>query len=353
MKKFLALLLAAMMVLSLAACSSTEEETQEPEAITETPGEEIAEEPAEPAEKIDISIAALKGPTALGMLKMMDDAANGTAANNYQFTLAGSPDEITGNIIQGEFDIAAVPTNLASVLYNKTEGQVQLVALNTLGVLYILETGDTIHSVEDLRGKTIYATGQGSTPEYALNYILEANGLTVGTDVQVEYRSEHAELAQLLAAGEAEIALLPQPFVTSAMAQNENLRVALDVTEEWEKATGGASTLTMGCVVAQKSFIEEHPDAVAAFMEEYAASVEYTNNPDTLADAAALSGEYDIIASAVAEQAIPECNIVFITGDEMKTKTQGFLEILLEANPDSVGGALPGDDFYYGYTPAA
>ena len=340
MKKILSLAMSLAMIFSLAACSPAENSSSTPSSFESS-------QSSAPAEKIQISVAALKGPTAIGMVEMMHNAQEGTTANDYQFTLAGAPEELVGKIVQGEFDIAAVPTNLASTLYNKTEGKVQLAALNTLGVLYIVENGDTIHSMADLAGKTIYATGAGSTPEFALNYLLEQNGLQAGTDVQVEYKTEHSELATLLASGQADIALLPQPFVTSVLNQNEQVRVALDLTEEWEKATQGASVLTMGCVVVQKSFAEEHPEALAQFMAEYEASVNFVNDPANLETAAQYTEDFDIIAAAVAQKAIPQCNIVFMTGEEMQQATQGFLEVLFEADPASVGGKLPDEGFYY------
>lgn len=337
MKKFLSLSLAVMMALSMAACGNNESQSSS----------ESSSSVSNPAEKITINVAGLKGPTAMGMVKLMEDAEAETTTNTYKFTLAGAPDELTGKIVQGEFDIACVPTNLAATLYKKTEGKVQLAALNTLGVLYIVENGETIQSVEDLRGKTIWATGAGATPEFALNYILEQNGLTVGTDVTVEYKTEHAELAQALAADQAQIALLPQPFVTSVLTQNDTVRVALDLTAEWDKATDGASSLTMGCVIVQKQFAEENPEALKAFMDEYAASVTYVNDAANLEAAAALCEKFDIIKAAVAQKALPACNIVFVTGEEMKSTTAGFLEVLFNANPASVGGVLPDDGFYY------
>ena len=343
----MALLMAAVMTLSFAACSSNESKNdtnnkqQETAAAESTAAEENKAE-AEPAEKITIQIAALKGPTALGMLNLMENDANGISVNDYEFTLAGAADEIVGKISSGELDIAAVPTNVGATLYNKTEGGVQLAALNTLGVLYILENGDSIHSVEDLAGKTIVATGQGSTPEYALNMILEKNGLT---DVTVEYKSEHSEVPPMLLNGEASVAMLPQPFVTSVLSQNENIRVALDVTEEWNKAVNGESELTMGCVIVRKDFAEEQKEALDAFLDEYKASVDaVVADP---AAAAALSEKYDIIKAAVAEKAIPECNIVFIEGDEMERIAGGCLQVLFDANPKSVGGSLPDEAFYY------
>ncbi len=343
----MALLMAAVMTLSFAACSSNESKNetnnkQQETAVAESTAAEENKAEAELAEKITIQIAALKGPTALGMLNLMENDANGISVNDYEFTLAGAADEIVGKISSGELDIAAMPTNVGATLYNKTEGGVQLAALNTLGVLYILENGDSIHSVEDLAGKTIVATGQGSTPEYALNMILEKNGLT---DVTVEYKSEHSEVPPMLLNGEASVAMLPQPFVTSVLSQNENIRVALDVTEEWNKAVNGESELTMGCVIVRKDFAEEQKEALDAFLDEYKASVDaVVADP---AAAAALSEKYDIIKAAVAEKAIPECNIVFIEGDEMERIAGGCLQVLFDANPKSVGGSLPDEAFYY------
>lgn len=277
---------------------------------------------------------------------MMHDAQEGTAPDQYNFTLAGSVDEVLGSIITGEYDIAAVPTNVASILYNKTEGKVQVAALNTLGVLYCVEIGDSIQSISDLKGKTVYSLGKGSTPEYAFNFLLRENGLDPETDLTIEYKSEATEVAALMANGEATIALLPQPFVTSLMLQNENVRVAFDFTEEWSK-TGDGSTLTMGCVVVQKSFAEENPEAVARFLEAYEASVAFTNGDDTIATAAQYAEDFEILKAAVAQKAIPECNIVFKAGSEMKQIAEGFLQVMYDADPASVGGNLPGADFYY------
>ncbi len=350
-KRLVALLLSAVMCVSMAACSTGSAEPEEPavkpaETPIETPAAPI-ETPAAPvetpAEKININIAALKGPTALGMLHVMEADEKGETANDYDFLLAGAADEIVGKIASGELDIAAVPTNVGATLYKKTEGGVQLAALNTLGVLYILENGETIQSVEDLAGKSMVATGQGSTPEYALNLILEKNGLK--DSVTVEYKSEHSEVPPMMVSGEATIAMLPQPFVTSVLAQNENIRVALDVTEEWNKAVNGESDLTMGCVVVRKEFAENNKEALDAFLDEYKASVEAVNADP--AAAAQISEKFDIIKAAVAEKAIPECNIVFIEGDEMQKIASGCLQILFDANPKAVGGSVPDEAFYY------
>ena len=293
------------------------------------------------------TVAALKGPTAMGMVKMMSDDSQKDQPT-FDFNIYASADEITPKLVQGELDIAAVPANLASVLYNNTEGQVQVLAINTLGVLYIVEDGGTVQSVEDLKGKTIFASGKGSTPEYALNYMLTQNGIDPETDVTIEWKSEHSECVASLAATENAIAMLPQPFVTTAQTQNENLRVALDITEEWEKlasANGSDATLITGVVVGRKDFVEQNPQLVQEFLSQYEQSVAYTQE-DT-AGAAALVGQYDIVPEAVAQKALPECNITFIKGEEMQAKLSAYLQTLLDQNPKSIGGQLPGDDFYY------
>lgn len=363
MKRTLALLLTLTLILSLAACGGAPASSvpQPPAASPSSPSVPPAPEASRPAssgpetassagalEKTGktIRVAALKGPTAMGMVKLMEDAEAGRTANGYSFTLAGAPDEIVGSIVKGEFDIAAVPTNLAATLFNKTGGKVKLLALNTLGVLYIVETGDSIHSAADLAGKTVYATGKGSTPEYALNYVLAQNG--IADQVAVEYKSEHAELAALLAQGQAEIALLPQPFVTTALSQNDKLRVALSLTEEWDRAAGGESQLTMGCVIVQSGYAAENADAVAAFLAEYEDSVNFVTDPANLDTAAALVVKQGILPKEpVAKAALPQCGITFLAGAEMKKIASGFLRVLYDADPASVGGALPGDELYY------
>lgn len=298
---------------------------------------------------MDVRIAALKGPTAMGMVKFMDDVDQQVVTDeNYTFSIVASPDEVTPQIVQGSLDIAAVPANLASILYNNTDGAVQVLTVNTLGVLYIVENGDTVHSVSDLAGKTIYASGKGSTPEYALNYVLEQNGLVPGTDVTIEWKSEHSECVAAITADATGIAMLPQPFVTTAQAQNESLRVALDLTEEWEKVQGddaGAGTMITGATIARTEFVQEHPEAVENFLKHYQESVEYVNA--NTEEAAKLVGAYDIVTGEVAKTALPECNIVYLAGDEMKEKLSGYLSVLNEQNPESIGGTLPGDDFYY------
>ena len=363
MKKKLVSALALMMsCVMLAACGGNgaaennqadvkqEESVQtETQAVAEATEEAESTEIEATGELTEVNVAALKGPTAMGMVKLMDDSDNGdTGANQYNFSILASPDELTPQIVQGNVDIAAVPANLASVLYNKEGVDVSVLAVNTLGVLYIVENGDSVQSVADLKGKTIYASGKGATPEYALNYMLTANGIDPEKDVTIEYKSEHSECVAALAANEDAVAMLPQPFVTVAMTQNENIRVALDLTEEWENASANGdtkATLITGVVIARNDFIEEHPEAVATFLQQYEESVNYVNT--NVADAAQLVGNYDIVAAAVAEKAIPECNITFIAGSEMKEKLSSYLGVLYEQNPAAVGGALPNDDFYY------
>lgn len=304
--------------------------------------------PSASAEPVDVHVSAMKGPTAMGMVKMMDDADNGEIkSNNYSFEILSNVDEIAPKVAQKEVDIAAVPANLGSVLYNNTDKGVVALAVNTLGVLYICETGDSIHSISDLAGKTIYASGKGATPEYALNYILQKNG--IADQVTIEWKSEHSECVAAMAQDPNAIALLPEPFVTSAKAQNSNIRVAIDLNDAWDDAVKdekNKSSLLTGIVIARKEFVEEHPEAVKDFLDRYKDSVAYTN--DNIDDASALIEKYDIIKAAVAKNAIPNCHIVDITGDKMKDALSGYLQVLYDQNPKAVGGSLPEDDFYYG-----
>lgn len=331
---------------STASEPSSQPESSAPQASAASPESAGSSEAPTPEPPLGVlSIAAPKGPTSMGMAKLISDNSEG---GMYHFTLVGSPDELVGGVVTGEYDIAAVPVNLAANLYQKTGGGVKLAALNTLGVLYVVEAGDTVESVEDLRGQTILATGQGSTPEFALNYILEANGLKPGEDVTVEYKAEHAELASLLAAGEARIAVLPQPFVTSALTQNPALRVALDLTEEWDKAAEGKSQLTMGCLIVQSKLAQESPEMVDAFLKDYRDSVNFVKEEENRTQAAAVMEHFDIMKADIAEKALPECNIVFMRGEKMREAAEGFLTVLYGFEPKSVGGEMPGDDFYYG-----
>lgn len=292
-----------------------------------------------------VRLAALKGPTAMGLVHLLNEAENGNTENEYDFFLAGSADEITPKLIQGQIDIASVPVNLASVLYNKTGGQMQLLAVNTLGVVYIVEKGgESIQSIADLKGKTIYATGKGSTPEYSLTYIMAQNGIDISKDVTMEWKSEPTEVVALMNAQENAVAMLPQPYVTVAQTQVEGLRVALDLTQCWDELNVGSRMITAG-IVARKEFVEQNPEAVEAFMKEFAASAAYAN--EDVAGAAQLIEKYGIVKAAVAQKALPKCNIVCITGDEMIAALPGYLQVLFDLNPAAVGGKLPAEDFYY------
>lgn len=289
-------------------------------------------------------VAGLKGPTSIGMIEIMENAESGKSVNNYEFTIAGSADEITPLIIKGELDAAAVPANLASVLYNKTDGGVQVLAVNTLGVLYIVERGDSISSLSDLRGRTIYATGKGSTPEYNLRYLLSAAGLDPDNDIVIDWRSEPSEVVALMSEEPGSVAMMPQPYVTVAQSSIDDLSIALDLTEEWASLNTGSEMIT-GVVVARKEFVEEHPELISSFLDEYAASVSFVNSQT--ADAAQLVEKFGIVKAAVAEKAIPYCNIVCISGSEMRSALSGYIQVLFDQKAESVGGALPSDDFYY------
>ena len=359
MKKFFALTLVLIICLTLFGCgtskpaadnselesSKLESSLPSSEPVSSDPvsSEPLDSEPEPTPTDVTARVAALKGPTAMGLVQLMD-----AEDPQFEFTIAAAADEITPQLVQGNLDIAAVPANLASVLYHNTEGQIQVLAVNTLGVLYLAESGDTIHSVEDLRGRTIYSSGKGSTPEYALAYLLSQNGIDPEKDVTIEWKSEHSECVAALAAEENAIAMLPQPFLTTAMLKNESIRVALDLTEEWEKlaSTGeNAATLITGVVVARKAFVEENPELVEDFLAKYKASVDYVTSD--IDGAAALVGKFDIVPEAVAKQALPKCNITFIAGQEMKEKISAYLQTLFEQNPKAIGGSMPDDNFYY------
>ena len=361
MKKIFSTLLVLAMLLSLAACGKKEEAPAQTPAEPPVEEQPVEETPAE--EPVNMRVAAMTGPTGMGLVKLMSQAGTamaegtelsaisvaaledaGSKEGEYTFTLAGTADEISPLLIKGELDAACVPANLASVLYSKTEGEIVTLGINTLGVLYIVDKGESIQSLSDLKGKTIVSAGKGSVPEYGLRYVLTQNGIDPDKDLTIDWKSEQAECVAALASGAADIAMLPQPYVTVAQTKVEGLRVAVSLTEEWEKLDNGSAMLT-GVVVARKSFIEEHPAKTAAFLEDYAASVEWVNA--NVADAASLVGGYGIVAAGVAQKALPYCNIVCITGSEMKDMLSGYLAALAEQAPQAVGGAVPGDDFYY------
>ena len=343
-KKLMSAVAAAALCVSLAACGATATSEAAAEA-TATPAPAVTEAPAEEtasAETADgaLRVAGLKCPTTMGLVNLMA----GEDAADYDFEMYGKADEIVPQLVKGELDAAAVPANLAATLYQKTNGAIEVACINTLGVLYVVENGETVNSVEDLKGKTIVTTGKGTTPEYVLRYILTENGVDPDNDVTLDFYSEATEALAQLQAGTSTIAMLPQPFVTSALAQVEGLRVALDMNEEWEKVAG--SKLVTGVLVARKDAVEADPARFAAFMDGYKASVEAANTD--LENTAALCEQYGIVAkAALAQKALPNCNIVFETGDEMKTDLETYFNVLYAADPTSVGGQLPADDFYY------
>lgn len=294
--------------------------------------------PAEP----QLKVVALKGPTAMGLVKMMDD--NSTPDSPYEFEILASPDEISPMVAQESADIFCVPANLAAVLCNKTEGKVQAIAVNTLGVLYICEKGNTVKSIADLKGKTIYSAGKGSTPEYALNFILNKNGIDPEKDVTIEWKSEHAECLEAMLKGTNCVAMLPQPFVTTAQTKNSAVRVAIDLNDAWDEL-GLDSSLITGAAIVRTKLAESNPEAVNTFLTEYEKSVNFVNTK--VDEAAELVGKYDIVPAAVAKKAIPECHIVCIYGNQMFDKLSGYLQVLYDTDPKSVGGKLPDRTFYY------
>ena len=292
----------------------------------------------EETEAVTLNIAALKGPTAMGMVEMME-----TSGDSYTFTLEGSPDAITPRIAKGEIDIAAVPANLAAVLYNNTKG-VKVIAVNTLGVLYLVGNGEVeINRREDFLGKTIYSAGKGSTPQYALESILSALNLEEGKDVFVEWKSEHAECVAALLSDTESIAMLPQPFATSALMQNKSLSIVLDLNELWESING--SPLITGCLIARSEVLEKYKEAVESFLSLYSSSVDWVNSNN--AEASLLIEKYGIIKAAVAAKALPYCNIVCMRGEEMKKALNIYYNSLYSLNPKSVGGSIPSEEIYF------
>lgn len=324
--------------------SVTEEETAQTEEKTETMEEETTEEDTS-HESVEVKIGSLKGPTSMGLVYLMDQAEKGESANQYEFTMAAGADELLPSVISGDLDIVLVPANVASVLYNKTEGGVSVIDINTLGVLYMVSGNADIKEMADLAGKTVYLTGKGTTPDYVTQYLLAENNLT--DEVTLEYKSEATEVAAMLVEDTDAIGVLPQPFVTAACAQNENLSVVMDLTKEWTAIQGeGGSQLVTGVTVVRNDFLNENQAAVDKFLEEHKASAAYAN--ENVEEAAELVVSAGIMEkAAVAAKAMPNCNITYIDGTDMKTALSGYLEVLYNQDAGSVGGALPAEDFYY------
>jgi NitT/TauT family transport system substrate-binding protein len=282
----------------------------------------------------------------MGLVYLMEQAEKKETVNRYEFTMTAAADELLPAMLSGDLDIVLIPANVASVLYNKAEGDVAVIDINTLGVLYMVSGNDKIKNMEDLKGQAIYMTGKGTTPDYVMQYLLKENGLTTA-DVTMEYKSEAAEVAAVLAGTPDAVGVLPQPFVTAACTQNEKLSVVMDLTEQWASVQGeGGSSLVTGVTVVRKGFLDQNPEAVEQFMEEHAASASYANeHVEETSELVAAAGIID--KADVAVKAIPECNITYIDGEEMETALSGYLAVLWEQDPASVGGGLPGEDFYY------
>lgn len=332
-KSIISLLLALTMALSLTACG-TQADT-EPQQPDDTPA---------PAE---VNVYVLSGPTGIGAMNLWAAADAGETQNTYHITMPGANDEVVAAISNGDADIAAVATNLAATLYNKTSGGVTVLAVNTLGVLSLLGSGQEIASIANLAGKTIYAPGQGANPEYILRYVLSGNGLDPDKDVTIRFVGEGSELLTVWQTDPEAVIMAPQPVATSILMQNENARTLFNMTDEWDRVSGGDSTLMMGCVIVRNEFLQENPGAVALFLQEYAASIEKAQSD--VEGTAALCEQYGLIPkAALAQKAIPSCGLTFVTGAEMKSTLSGYLQVMFDADPKSVGGAMPGDDFYYG-----
>ena len=332
-KSIVSLLLALTLALSLTACGG--QANTEPEQPDDTPT------------AAEVNLYVLSGPTGIGAMNLWAAADAGETENTYHVTMSGANDEVVAAISKGEADIAAVATNMAAALYNKTEGGVTVLAVNTLGVLSLLGNGQESATIADLAGKTIYAPGQGANPEYILRYVLTGNGLDPDRDVTIQFVGEGSELLTVWQSEPEAIIMAPQPVATSILMQYEGARTLFDMTEEWDKASGGDSTLMMGCVIVRNAFLQENPGAVELFLQDYAASIEKAQSD--AAGTAALCEQYGLIPkAALAEKALPYCGLTFVTGAEMKTGLSGYLQVMYDANPKSVGGALPGDDFYYG-----
>ena len=329
--------------------SPATESTQTESTVADVTAESTAASAEETSQNTDgtvVRVASLKGPTSLGLLFLMDKANKGETANTYDFRMATGADEILPLMVKGDLDIALIPANVASILYHKTQGGVEVIDINTLGVLYMVSGEDDLTDFTDLKGKTIYLTGKGTTPDYVLQYLLNANGMSVD-DVTLEYKSEATEVASVLAEDPTAIGLLPQPFVTAACMQNDAMKVIFDLNEEWNKVQGAnGSSMVTGVTVVRKEFLEENEEAVKAFMEEHKASAEAINaDPAT---GAALAVEAQIVAKEpIAQKAIPDCNITYMDKAEMKQALSGYLDVLFHQDSQSIGGGLPESDFYY------
>lgn len=331
MKKIVSVLLAVLMLACLfTGCAKDNNDAVQTPAVSEEP--------------TTIRVGAMTGPTAMGMVKLMDSSDKGESENKYEFTLQTEATAFAPALTKGEIDIAAVPANLASVIYNNTNGGIKVLSVIATGVLYIVERGESINGFANLAGKTLYATGQGATPEYALRYLLKANGLDGDNAPQIRWCADTTEALSYISNDANAVAMLPQPFVTAAQSKISDLRVSLSLDELWKEANDGASMAT-GVLVVRSEFAEKYPQQLEKFMQEYAASVKFVN--ENTEQAAQLVGAYEIVKAPIAQKALPYCNICCITGAELKTVLDGYLSALYDMNPQSVGGKLPDDGIYY------
>ena len=327
MKKILSILLTLMLLFGLTACADAQNESSTPENTA----------------PVKCTVYGISGPTGIGLVNLMEDSANGNTKLDYDIKLAADNQEIIAKVSNKEADIAAVATNVASTLYNKTNGGISVLAVNTEGVLAVVAKGDTIKSLKDLRGKTVYTTGQGANPEYIITHCLKENGLTVGTDVNLQFVAQPQELVAK-ATMENQIVIAPQPVATMITVKDTAAKIVIDMNDEWKKVSD--TDLVMGCVIANNDFIKANPEAVKTFLKEYKASIEKVNSD--IDNAAALCEKYGIVSPApAAKKAIPYCHIVFQSGKELKTNLSAYLEFLFQSNPQSIGGKLPNDAFYY------
>lgn len=357
MKKILAVFLVLIMVLTLASCGNIDgnegvdkntgdngegKEIQEVPVtgVPEKQPEEIVTDPVETKEKTIVK--SLSGPTTMGLAKLITDEKT-NAESIYDFEVVTMAQDVVNGLVQGEIDIAAIPANLAATVFNKTQGKIQVAAINTLSVVYIVDNDGSIKTVEDLKGKTIYATGQGQTPEYILNTVLEGNGINPATDVTMEFKSEATEVSSILASQENVVALLPQPFITVTQTKNDKVNVALDLNEEWEKTQEG--TVVTGVLVVNAEYAKNNKESFNKFLDDYKASVDFVKA--NIDESSVMIEELGVVKAPIAKKAMPSLNIIYIDGEELKTNLNGYLDVLFKANPQSVGGAIPGDEFYY------
>lgn len=332
--------LALVVVAACAGCSPASDASASSSTSSAASSAASSSDAAEVTQAADsLRIASMKGPTSVGLASMMQQ-------NQGVFTVAAAADEVSALLLQDEVDIACVPANLAATLYNKTDGAVRVIDVNTLGVLYVVTADESVDSLEALAGRTVYMTGKGTVPEYTLRALLAAAGMSMD-DVDVQFKSEAAEVAALLGADENAVGILPQPYATALTLKNSDVKMTIDLTQVWEEATGGSQgSVITGVTVARASFVEENSEVIDEFLARHAASALVAQSDpasitSTVVDLGIIESE------AIAEAAIARCNVTCLTGEGMKSALSGYLDALYAQDPSSVGGSLPEDDFYY------